>query len=762
MMRIAQSLLCAAVVTFLAATSFAQPLIERVPDDALVYIAWQGTDALGQQYEQSHLANMLRDTKLVERYVTMMQGFMERVPQEELSFQDAQDIWHVVLRRPAVVWVGGLTELEEADPRPRFEVIIDAGEDVEKLRVWIEKAQAESGEADVAFEEHDGIVTMRWKGVEPSAPAVSLAENERFTGVVGGLAEQPALIAYVDVQKLIQMIEQGVEAEQGPQDLETWLSIKQGLGIDGLDRIAYAGSFVGQNWQDSMVLLAPAPRRGLLAMFEGAPITDEELRIVPMQATWLRALRFDLARTLDMVVDIAVSVDADAQAGYNDAMAFAKEQTGVDLEQDLLANLGDLWIAYSDPTFAAPMAMGVGVGLVHTARDGEQLGEALLALQQWADEQLKESQAPVAFTTMELQDLEVHSLATPVFSPSWAIDGDRLYIAMAPQAITTLHAHAQPGEQSILDNEAFQQVREQLGNHPSISLMWADLPKTAMSYYQGYVMLMNMIPPQVKQQTGMDFSQLLPPYKTLAPHFAPAGSSVWTDDDGWHNRQITPWPGATVFSPEVSSTAPASMAVGIMLPAMGAARTSAKQAVAFSNLKQLGVAVYNYESDHDGQSPQNIADLAEYLGAKNRFRAAQALVSPGSDVDVPDEFNDWSDEDQKQWIRENSSYILLPLPEKIAEVMKPSERVLAFERPSHAEGNVVAVLYLDGHVERKTRAELHEFRQTLQEQADMTLEELIARQTGEDLESLPEHTADGAEDHHSPTQPAGPPPAPRR
>src|SRR5687767_12502841 len=40
-------------IAFISAPVLAQPLADKVPDDAIVYIAWAGTDALADPYKQS-------------------------------------------------------------------------------------------------------------------------------------------------------------------------------------------------------------------------------------------------------------------------------------------------------------------------------------------------------------------------------------------------------------------------------------------------------------------------------------------------------------------------------------------------------------------------------------------------------------------------------------------------------------------------------------------------------------------------------------
>ena len=44
--------------------AFAQPLADRVPSDAVVYIGWQGMDSLGTGYEKSHLKGVIDSSNI--------------------------------------------------------------------------------------------------------------------------------------------------------------------------------------------------------------------------------------------------------------------------------------------------------------------------------------------------------------------------------------------------------------------------------------------------------------------------------------------------------------------------------------------------------------------------------------------------------------------------------------------------------------------------------------------------------------------------
>ena len=72
--------------------------------------------------------------------------------------------------------------------------------------------------------------------------------------------------------------------------------------------------------------------------------------------------------------------------------------------------------------------------------------------------------------------------------------------------------------------------------------------------------------------------------------------------------------------------------IGLLLPALGSARKTAKLSVCLTNLKQMGVATYAYATDYKGVLPPSINDpittnfsvlLANYMGVKGKTFSEQ-------------------------------------------------------------------------------------------------------------------------------------------
>src|SRR5690606_29496279 len=101
---------------------------------------------------------------------------------------------------------------------------------------------------------------------------------------------------------------------------------------------------------------------------------------------------------------------------------------------------------------------------------------------------------------------------------------------------------------------------------------------------------------------------LLPPLGLILPHLEPGGGVAWSAEDGLYARSYMPFPGASALSQNsmtfggggASMTA---MGVGIMLPALGAARRTARQMQSNTQARGLHQSAIMWAQAHDEQFP---------------------------------------------------------------------------------------------------------------------------------------------------------------
>src|SRR5947208_98352 len=88
----------------------AQPLADKLPDDALVYIGWQGHDSMGAAYEQSHLKAVLDASNLFDLFSDFIPRVMAKIGQKDRAaaaqLRAITELVPVIWRCPTALYVG--------------------------------------------------------------------------------------------------------------------------------------------------------------------------------------------------------------------------------------------------------------------------------------------------------------------------------------------------------------------------------------------------------------------------------------------------------------------------------------------------------------------------------------------------------------------------------------------------------------------------------------------------------------------------------
>src|SRR5205823_7028673 len=115
--------------------TLAQPMAERVPADAVVYIGWQGTDSLNG-YENSHLKGVIDSSNLPQFFSEFLPRVIERVGKQDAQaaavFRSIYGVGGIFVAKPCAIYFGGI-ELGGAGPMPKLTLVAGGGGDAEKV-----------------------------------------------------------------------------------------------------------------------------------------------------------------------------------------------------------------------------------------------------------------------------------------------------------------------------------------------------------------------------------------------------------------------------------------------------------------------------------------------------------------------------------------------------------------------------------------------------------------------------------------------------
>lgn len=750
--RLTQSLfLLAALVLALPTT--AQTLIDQVPSDAAMYISWRGADDLGPDYEGSNLQGMLDEIGLREAVPEMMALVDELKDGGRIEGQEAQ-ILSMMATLSSSVWADGgamymLPPEANGPPIPRLCVMWNKGDAQAKLRDALNMVVAILGEQLPTFTgERNGLLYLSI-GFDPADTKFeSLSGSARFNSAVKHVQGDAALMMYVDTKEWIKQLDQVAQMmrdqaeDGGPANPfgQMWPTVRDATGLAGVESLAISAGLKGKNWHSQTFLGAPVPRRGLLSLLDQEPIGPASLLYVPKTATYLQVFSMQPSRVLDVTMDVAGKIDPNAVESINAAMKEASDAVGFDLEMKLIRGLGPAWSIYVDPMIAGNGF--ASIVLVNELQDAKSVEQSMAMLSAAANREFAdEDEVKIRFLSEEIGGATVTHLGVPLIAPAWTVHNDRLYVSLYPQALEMAIEQSGKRDDSILANEAFQTAMGRFLDVPAAGaakgkafenlkpitgLSFADLPETAAEGYGMSMMIMQALSGAAEMFTGEASSIRMPPVGKLMPFLEVTGGITRVDADGLHVHMVEPFPGATLLGASKGLTSGAGltapMAAGIMLPALGAARRTARVMQTTTQARQIAMANFVYATENKGAYADDLAKLEEYIGDPEMLISPQSIRAKA----FPANFEDQPDTKRAKQIRQNSSFVLVPLGDQ-DQVQNPSDAVMLFERPDDTDAFELVVAMADGSSFKMPEDELDE---ALRKQTGQSIQQLIQRQEG--------------------------------
>jgi hypothetical protein len=329
-----------------AAEAKATPLSHYVPrQDLLSYLEFDGLDAHQAAWRASSAQKLLNDTKLgllledlATQYIELSQ--QGTPPDQRARSADVLAAIKLAARQGFALGVWG------KDPDKLGTVYVVRGGDRPELRALIElaarphwnpPAPVPIQKAGRAIHEIDRD-TSWWieKGdlVLTNQPDAILAVLD---GKQPDAADHPLRIALAKPEDGFQSVAVGfLDLTRLPPLPPAMVR----LGLDGAKRIEFSCGFEGDALRTVLRAVAPAPRRGLLALLDQPTFDAGSLPPLPAGLTGFTILSIDMPETYDRVVAMV----SEAKANGPDPVAMAedaiRQQFGFDLRKDLIAGLG--------------------------------------------------------------------------------------------------------------------------------------------------------------------------------------------------------------------------------------------------------------------------------------------------------------------------------------------------------------------------------------------------------------------------------------
>jgi hypothetical protein len=261
-----------------------------------------------------------------------------------------------------------------------------------------------------------------------TAPTDRLADNAQFKKLQGFKEFETAARGFVDAPALVKLAK--AHSKEVARVLDD-------LGLDGLQGIRFYLGFDVPADRGLIEIDMPGPRKGLLALANNKPFTLKDLPPLPVDVVSFSALRFNYGSVYDGGVkaaeSIAGAVSPLGPAAVDGALKKADEALGVNIRQDLLGSLGDMFVFYNSPSDGP---VNLGIVALAPVKDEKKLRQSIdqliKGLSNVTGKSIKVHKR--VYRKTELYEITVKENGF-VFLPTYTIHNGWLAVSLYPQPV---------------------------------------------------------------------------------------------------------------------------------------------------------------------------------------------------------------------------------------------------------------------------------------------------------------------------------------
>lgn len=545
----------------------AETLADHVPADALLYAQWSGSDAQGAAYENSNykgFIDALNIPQLLADHMAQEQA-KQTDPQKAADMQAVHELIPLVMKAESGFYVGPFDVSVPQEPHVKIAAFSSIGKaNADKYAATLtdiiqrkEKENPDKKHPPVAVvSAGDFLLLTMGEGVDfdkyLSGTAVStpLSGDEAYKSALSQVhaTDTSAAIVYLNGEATLKTIDGAVSAGANPRMAQMWPMIEDAMGLSSIRSGALAGNFDGKDFHTEVFVGLRQRRVGLIAFLDNAPLTDDALKAIPKAATWASIARFDGARLMTDLRDAFTAAGPRPAKQFDFAMQQFFAFTGVDLEKDLFASLGDQYTVYGVPD--ANGKSFDNITMVSKLKDPAKADTALSSLESSISAMItqRDPNGTVSFNAQPLpapfDKVTAHVITTPLMSPAWAVTDGNLYGTLNTTALQ--NALSADKTSSILDNPTFAATRTKLDAKQFSAFFYNDMVATAPETYD----LINDGIKRMKEAQSTPSTYTLPPLEKLTPYLSPTAGFFWTDADGFHVTMTGPFPFSNALNPQ--------------------------------------------------------------------------------------------------------------------------------------------------------------------------------------------------------------------
>jgi len=678
-----------------AATSAAEQLLTRMPDNVVGFVATSGCDELKPAFEKTILGRIWNDDGVKTFREATRNALLTKAVQEKPELKDAgvldlvEGIVRQVTARPFVIGVArkdstqgpplygfaildaGSRKTEMAASQAKLESFADEGHIVE-IEVGSVKMHGPNNAGDnpvywgwvgnyfvFVINDSEGLAT-KYLQANNSRPAPACLQNVPGSG--------DALVLHFNREKIFDILSMIARMEGGEEEFSAVEAVIKELGFSNIKSLTERVGFDGADIVGNCLLEMPQPRTGLFANFKTINLSMFDMADpCAINAT---AINCDIGGLYDTAMNAAKTVIGENFAEVEQGIAAIEMQLNFKIRQGLLESLAGPMLFYAMPGSAAMQSPQGGFVIIAELKDKQLWEESLASLEKLATEK---SNGMVQVSSQVQDGRTVHTwgvmpLAMAQVMPSWTIVGDRVVIGSNTMMLTSAVNQINSGTKSIRNTDGFKKVTARLPGGELLSFKYVD---SKLQFTQLMTVMQQFWPmaTMAASNAGLKLPFILPQLSSIAQDMGPSCQYSWFNAKGLRSH----YHGAGI-EPSLGAVAGGAIGAGVLMPALARTRQQARRTVSMSNLKQLGLAVIMYADEHDGKLPDSFEQAKQY------YNDAKVLESPLKPKDFA-----------------GPSYIYVSGHSMKAQ--SPNWQIVAYENPEYCQDDITT-LFLDGHVER--------------------------------------------------------------
>lgn len=523
----------------------AAPMIQFVPNNAILYVGLAGNLQQWPGYHGSNAQKLISGSPRLQKLLKMFEapatakGVMASSP--------------FSIGYPLAMYLTSFKGMKDGNPVGNFGIVINAGRHWKHVLKEISDNTTNDNKL-LPGEKRGHLGGLVYDIIQPTsnemrllkkgAGGSALTSNPQYRSLAARLGTMSANAWYVDMPKLSSDVLNGHYPSTISSSMALIRKVYKGVGLDNYTVIAGGGGFVGKNYvyhiDAGMVKEGNNDTAGLKQM----------LAMVPENAASVATYHFDLAAMYNTLVNIG------KQAGFATMIQQGAKQAGtlagISLRRDVIDALGGRWVDFSIPTATGSYATVTESILRHPNKVSNSLQAIapLVLMAVNAERQQKNPNAePISLTTTSVGKDTIYSIRGHGFV--WCVAGKRLIIGSSIGAIKT---QLNIRNTSIMDNPKFFAAYNKLAaDHGLRDLAWVDSRKLIPESYLWLLKIFPQVDAAYPQAAVFLRASNMPKLSLLQQYLQFSNSAQWYTPHHWQLAIHSSLPEADLLTPQTGA-----------------------------------------------------------------------------------------------------------------------------------------------------------------------------------------------------------------